>query len=231
MVKKMSSIYEWLDMRGFKMKPCALMDTAFIHSSYVNENKNVHHDNERLEFMGDAVLQIYSSDKLFAFRPVLSEGKMTLFRSKLVNEQALATYVREHDLAQFLKLGVGEEKSGGRDRDSILADMFEAFIGAFYLCQGFDEVCRLLDSLIAHYFEEQELEDLEDFKTRLQEFVQADTRQTVSYEVVSTTGPSNAPLFEVVVKLEDLVLAQGKGSSKKKAEQDAARSALSKLAK
>ena len=227
----MSTIYNWLSDHGFEMSPNDLMDTAFVHSSYVNENKDVHHDNERLEFMGDAVLQIYSSHKLFHFEPQLSEGKMTLFRSKLVYEQALASYVRQHGLAQFLKLGVGEERSGGRDRDSILADMFEAFIGAFYLCQGFDEVCRLLDYLIASYFDEQELENLEDFKTRLQEFVQADTRQTVSYEVISTTGPSNAPIFEVCVKLEDLVLAQGRGSSKKRAEQDAARSALAKLAK
>ena len=227
----MSTIYNWLSDHGFELNPNELMDTAFVHSSYVNENKNVHHDNERLEFMGDAVLQIYSSHKLFQFKPQLSEGKMTLFRSKLVNEQALASYVREHGLAQYLKLGVGEERSGGRDRDSILADMFEAFIGAFYLCQGFEEVCRLLDCLIASYFDEHELENLEDFKTRLQEFVQADTRQTVSYEVISTTGPSNAPIFEVCVKLEDLVLAHGKGSSKKRAEQDAARSALAKLAK
>lgn len=228
---KMSSIYDWLASRGFEMKPSELMDTAFIHSSYVNENKSVHHDNERLEFMGDAVLQIYSSYKLFAFKPELSEGKMTLFRSKLVNEQALAAYVREHGLSQFLKLGVGEEKSGGRDRDSILADMFEAFIGAFYLCNGFDEVCRLLDSLISNYFDAQELENLEDYKTCLQEFVQADTRKTVTYEVVDMSGPSNAPMFEVVVKLEGLVLAHGKGSSKKRAEQDAAKCALSKLAK
>ncbi|MBE6114958.1 MAG: ribonuclease III [Erysipelotrichaceae bacterium] len=227
----METIYSWLAHQGFGIKRNELMDTAFTHSSYVNENKNVHHDNERLEFMGDAVLQIYSSTKLFAFKPELSEGKMTLFRSKLVNESALANYVRVHGLAQFLRLGVGEERSGGRDRDSILADMFEAFIGAYYLIKGFDEVCRLLDHLIASYFDEQELENLEDYKTKLQEFVQADTRQTVTYEVVSMTGPSNAPMFEVIVKLEDLVLASGKGSSKKRAEQDAARSALGKLAK
>ena len=224
------TIYDWLRNYGFDMVPNITMDTAFIHSSYVNENRNVHADNERLEFMGDAVLQIYSSTKLFAINPILSEGKMTLFRAKLVNEQALSSYVREYGLAKYLKLGVGEERTGGRDRDSILADMFEAFIGAFYVLRGFDDTCKLLDKMISKYFEVHELENLEDFKTRLQEFVQADTRKTVTYEVINTTGPSNAPVFEVVVKLEELILAKGVGTSKKRAEQDAARNALDKMA-
>ena len=224
------TIYSWLKGIGFEMEPNVTMDTAFVHSSYVNENRNIHHDNERLEFMGDAVLQIYSSTKLYAIEPILNEGRMTLFRAKLVNEQALSSYVREYGLAKYLKLGIGEEKSGGRDRDSILADMFEAFIGAFYTLRGFEETCKLLDILIAKNFEGHELENLEDFKTRLQEFVQADTRKTVVYEVVNTSGPSNAPIFEVVVKLEDLILAHGSGTSKKRAEQDAARKALDKMA-
>lgn len=225
------TIYDWLRNYGFDMTPNITMDTAFVHSSYVNENRNVHADNERLEFMGDAVLQIYSSTKLFAIRPILNEGQMTLFRAKLVNEQALSSYVREYGLAKYLKLGVGEEKSGGRDRDSILADMFEAFIGAFYVLKGFDDTCKLLDALISKYFEVSELENLEDYKTRLQEFVQADTRKTVTYEVVNTTGPSNSPVFEVIVKLEDLILAHGSGTSKKRAEQAAAKSALAKMAR
>lgn len=224
------TIYDWLKNYGFEMVPNLTMDTAFVHSSYVNENRSVHCDNERLEFVGDAVLQIYSSTKLYAITPSLNEGRMTLFRAKLVNEQALASYVREYGLAKYLKLGVGEEKSGGRDRDSILADMFEAFIGAFYTLRGFDDACKLLDILIAKYFEGHELESLEDFKTRLQEFVQADTRKTVTYEVTHTSGPSNAPVFEVVVKLEELVLAHGKGTSKKRAEQEAAKNALKKMA-
>ena len=143
------TIYQWLKAKGYDMEPNQTMETAFTHSSYVNENRSVHEDNERLEFMGDAVLQIYSSTKLIAIQPMLNEGQMTLFRSKLVNEQALATYVREYGLAKYLKLGVGEEKNGGRTRDSILADMFEAFIGAFYIDKGFDETCKLLDDLIA----------------------------------------------------------------------------------
>lgn len=227
----MRTIYDWLEEFGFPMKPNLTMDTAFVHTSYVNENRNIHEDNERLEFMGDAVLQIYSSTKLFAIKPQLSEGKMTLYRAKLVNEQACASYVREYGLQEFLKLGVGEEKSGGRNKENIQGDMFEAFVGAFYLLNGFDAVCQLLDKMIGKYFECSELGDLEDFKTKLQEFVQADTRKTVTYEVVSTSGPSNAPVFEVVVKLEDLNLAYGKGTSKKRAEQDAAKNALAKMAR
>ena len=175
----METIYSWLAHQGFGIKRNELMDTAFTHSSYVNENKNVHHDNERLEFMGDAVLQIYSSTKLFAFKPDLSEGKMTLFRSKLVNESALANYVRVHGLAQFLRLGVGEERSGGRDRDSILADMFEALLGALYLDSGFDSVHNILEEVVTPAMKAPKSEKLIDYKTTLQEYIQADSRKTV----------------------------------------------------
>lgn len=227
----MSTIYDWLQRRNINVAPNEHMDTAFVHSSFINENKMFKEDNERLEFMGDAVLQIYTSSRLFAITPPIDEGQMTLFRSKLVSEPALAGYARQLGLAKYMKLGIGEDKSGGRERDSILADMFEAFLGALYLSCGLDTVFAFLDTFMAEIIVTNRATIKEDYKTRLQEFVQADTRKTVDYEVIRVEGPSNAPTFEVVVKLEDIVLGKGIGSSKKRAEQDAARDALHKLAR
>lgn len=227
----MSTIYDWLKQHNVEVEPNLDIETAFVHSSFVNENKTYSVDNERLEFIGDAVLQIYTSTRLYHMEPELSEGQMTLFRSRLVSEPALANYVRQLGLAQYLKLGVGEEKSGGRERDSILADLFEALLGALYLTCGLDKVFTFLDSFLGNNINDSRNFLVEDFKTRLQEYIQADTRKTVEYEVINVTGPSNAPTFEVVVKLDDIVLGKGKGSSKKRAEQDAAKNALHKIAR
>ena len=128
MVKKENlTIFDWLTNRKVPYSNKNLIQRAFIHSSYVNENKGIYDDNERLEFIGDAVLQLWTSEKLFLIKPVLDEGKMTTLRAALVREEALAHYGRELGLNEFLLLGQGEEKSGGRDRDSLIANMFEAF--------------------------------------------------------------------------------------------------------
>ena len=156
---------------------------------------------------------------------------MTLLRSQLVNEGALADFSRQLELGQFLKLGQGELKSNGMNRDSILADLFEAFIGALYLDGGMENVNKIMDLTIRKSFIQIDQEDLMDYKTKLQEYVQSDKRKTVFYEVVSTSGPANNPIFVSVVKLDDLILGRGTGSSKKKSQQQAAKDALEKLAK
>ncbi len=227
----MDNIYHWLQSKGFEVTPCEEVETAFFHSSYINEHKSCKENNERLEFVGDAVLQIYTTTRLYQIQPSLDEGQMTLFRSKLVSEPALAGYVRKLGINRYLKLGVGEEKTGGRERDSILADLFEAFVGALYLTCGFAVVFQFLEMVIGSMFENPKKILQDDYKTRLQEFIQSDSRKTVQYEVVHTSGPSNAPLFEVVVKLDDRILAEGKGTSKKRAEQEAAKNALLKIAR
>lgn len=227
----MKTIYDWLDEHHIAYKNKEMIQEALTHSSYVNEHKEIRRDNERLEFMGDAVLQLWSTQKFFAIRPILSEGQMTTLRAQLVCEEALAEYNRKLQLGQYLMLGAGEEKNGGRNRDSLLADMFEAFLGAIYLDQGMYAIDIILEEVLTPAITQPKSERVIDYKTRLQEYIQSDTRQMVHYEVTSMVGPSNCPEFEVDVMLEDIILGKGKGSSKKKAEQAAAKAAFEKMVK
>ncbi len=222
-------IFSFLDEHGIEYENKDLIEQAFIHSSYVNEHKVSYGNNERLEFMGDAVLQVYSAERLYRIDPPLPEGLMSTRRSNLVSEKALARIVRENELNQFLKLGAGEEKTGGRDRDSIIADMFEAFIGAVYLDQGQEAAYRLLDQLMSEHIQEID-ENTFDYKTRLQEYVQADSRKSISYETISVVGPNNAPEFKVAVKIDGLTYGVGTATTKKQAQKNAAKDALQKLA-
>ena len=223
------TIFDFLDNNHIKYNNKKLIEQAFIHTSYMNEHPEGLHDNERLEFMGDAVLQIYSSTLLFAFNPPLSEGEMSTRRSNLVCEKALAKVVREFHLNDFLKLGTGEEKNGGRDRDSIISDMFEAFIGAVYIDSDYNNASALLDVLLKKHILET-TETIVDYKTRLQEYVQADSSRSIIYETIDAKGPSNNPTFTVVVKVDGLIFGTGVGSSKKEAQKNAAKDALLKAA-
>lgn len=223
------SVITYLKKLGIECQSGGYIDQAFVHTSFVNENKNAKTDNERLEFMGDAVLQQWVSHQLFLIKPVLAEGQMTTLRAHLVNESSLANYARQLDLARFLKLGVGEEKTGGRDRDSNLANMFEAFLGALFLQCTPEAVDIILEKVITPQLINVDSIKNTDFKTRLQEVIQSDARKTVVYEVVRMMGPSNKPEFEVVVKLDEIILGRGRGLSKKKAEQEAARNAFDKM--
>ena len=223
------TIWKLLESFNIPVNNKELIENAFIHSSFVNESDIKLEDNERLEFMGDAVLQICVSERLFVRKPQLSEGDMTLFRAKLVYEPALAEYSKQLQLNQFLKLGMGEERHGGRERVSIIADLFESFLGAVYLDSGIDSVNKILDVVLSTAMNNLEALGITDYKTKLQEFIQSDSRKSVSYEVIKIEGPSNRPEFEVVVKLDHLIFGRGKGLSKKKAEQMAAKDAFDKL--
>ena len=223
------TIWKLLESFDIPVNNKELIENAFIHSSFVNESDIKLEDNERLEFMGDAVLQICVSERLFVRKPQLSEGDMTLFRAKLVYEPALAEYSKQLQLNQFLKLGMGEERHGGRERVSIIADLFESFLGAVYLDSGIDSVNKILDVVLSTAMNNLEALGITDYKTKLQEFIQSDSRKSVSYEVIKIEGPSNRPEFEVVVKLDHLIFGRGKGLSKKKAEQMAAKDAFDKL--
>lgn len=223
------SIVAYLKKMGIECTGDDYIEQAFIHTSFVNENKSAKNHNERLEFMGDAVLQQWVSHQLFLVNPPMAEGQMTTLRAHLVNEASLAKYARQLNLQRFLKLGVGEEKTGGRDRDSNLANLFEAFLGALFLQCTEEAIDIILTKVITPQL--RNIEDIKntDYKTRLQEVVQSDTRKTVVYEVVGVSGPSNRPEFEVVVKLDEIILGRGRGLSKKKAEQEAARNAFDKM--
>lgn len=224
------NIFDFLDKHGIEYHNKDLIKQAFVHTSYANEHPEGLGDNERLEFMGDAVLQIWSSDQLYAIEPPLPEGHMTTKRANLVCEKALASYVREYGLNQFLCLGQGEEKTGGRDRDSVIADMFEAMVGAIYLDTNMTNVSKLLNIIITPHIDDV-FDEKVDYKTKLQEYVQADSRKAIVYETVNVDGPSNDPLFDVEVKVDGLVFGKGQGSSKKLAQKAAAKDALEKMAK
>ncbi len=222
-------VIDWLAGRGIQVNQKEMIHQAFMHSSYANEHKNLH-DNERLEFMGDAVLQLWSTNAIFPLG--LSEGKMTVLRSQLVCEKALAIYARELHLNDFLMLGTGEEKSGGRNKDAILADMFEAFLGALFLDQGMDAADNILDEVITpRLAHPEDVGVIHDYKTKLQEYVQMDHTRTIHYELVKESGPSNNPEFVMNVMIDDLIMGTGIGSSKKQAEQNAARNAFEKMVK
>lgn len=223
-------ILDFLQKENIPFHNIAIYKEAFTHASYANESHYVKKDYERLEFMGDAVLQLYVSEFLFNLFPDVPEGTLTTLRSKLVREESLARFSRELGLGELLYLGVGEEKSGGRERESVLANIFESFIGALYLDCGHDEVLKILQQTIFKHINDLDYDDITDYKTTLQELIQADQRRTVTYELLETSGPSNAPEFKVAVMMGDMCLGVGKGTSKKRAEQQAAKDALNKLA-
>lgn len=227
----MDDIFLWLEKENIPYNDKVLINQALIHSSYVNENKNVEEDNERLEFVGDAVLQIWTAKKLYYNDTKLSEGKMTTLRAQLVCEHTLADYSRKLGWNKYIKLGIGEEKTGGRNRNSIIADGFEALLGAIYLDSGIDSVNKILEQVVTPYIKAPKGEQLIDFKTKLQEYIQSDSRKVVHYKVLKISGPSNKPNFEVGVYIDDILLGVGDGHSKKKAEQNAAKCAFTKMVK
>lgn len=223
-------ILDFLNKEKIPFHNIELYKEAFTHPSYSNESHYYSKNYERLEFMGDAVLQLYVSEFLFKRFPDVPEGTLTTLRSKLVREESLARFSKELGLGDLLYLGVGEEKNGGRHRDSVLANIFESFIGALYLDCGREIVLEMLGNTIYKHVDDLDYDDITDFKTTLQELIQADQRRTVTYELLETSGPSNAPEFTVAVKMDDMRLGIGKGTSKKRAEQQAAKDALNKLA-
>lgn len=225
------NIFEWLDKNDIKYNNKQLIIDAFTHSSYLNENPHITSDYERLEYIGDAVLQLWVSERLYNLNPKLNEGDMTTYRASIVCEEALVSYAQELDLSKFLMLGAGEERSGGRKRDSILADMMEAFLGALYIDTGYESVNKILSKVITFNSEDEIRPAIIDYKTKLQEYIQADVRGSLVYEVLSVEGPSNNPTFEISAVNEGITLGVGVGSSKKKAEQNAAKDAFLKLVK
>ncbi len=223
---------QWFSKYGFDIKSNLLIEQAFYHSSYIHEHKDLNlEDNQRLEFIGDAVLQLWSANYLYHLKQKYDEGVMTLMRSSIVCENALASYALDLGLNKFLKLGIGEVKNQGYLRKSLLADMFEAFVGALYLSTDFSNIDQLCQMTLVNKIKLLSDDMIIDYKTKLQEYIQSDVRKTVTYEVINTSGTSNEPIFESVVKLDNLILGQGKGGSKKKSQQAAAKNALEKLAK
>lgn len=204
-----------------------LLKTALTHSSFANENHC--ESNERLEFIGDAVLDLLMGKYLYVKYPRDHEGDLTKKRAKNVCEAALVEYAKECNLKQYLLLGKGEEKSGGRDRESLQADAFEALIGAVYLDKGYAETYKVFDRVVKFVMEEDRQENFIDFKSYLQELVQSDKRG-LEYRLHSESGPSHAKQFTMRVYMDEILMGEGVGKSKKESEQLAAEVALKKLA-
>lgn len=225
MVIKMEELFKRLDIKPHDMK---LYQTAFSHSSYANEHKDKA-DYERLEFLGDAVVDLVVADYLYSSKHI-DEGEMTKLRSSYVCESALAAYSNDLNLSKYIKVGVGEEHAGGKHRKAIIADIFEAFMAAIYLDLGYATARKTILKIVVPYIENPDINFFSDYKSALQEYVQT-TQKSLSYELVNEEGPAHNKTYTIQVKIDDIVYGQGVASSKKEAEQEAAKAVLEKLAK
>ncbi|MDE5715650.1 MAG: ribonuclease III [Anaeroplasmataceae bacterium] len=202
-----------------------LLKLALTHSSYANEHGV--ECNERLEFLGDAVLELCMSH--FLYKNIhLDEGVLSKTRAKAVCEDALNIYAKKINLGEYIILGNGEEHSGGRTRPAIIADAFEAMLGAILLDSSYENVYQVVEKIVFPYFEQ--VIQFKDYKSTFQEHVQADKR-TLHYEIIKETGPANDKTYEAVVYMDEILMGKGIGKSKKEAEQNAAKEALKKEAR
>ena len=212
---------------GIKPKDLRLYKQAFSHSSYANEHKEKQ-DYERLEFLGDAIVDLVVADYLYSNKDI-SEGEMTKLRSSYVCENALAVYSNDLDLSKYIRVGVGEEHSGGKHRKAIIADIFEALMAAIYLDLGYATVRKTILNIIVPYIENPNVNFFSDYKSALQEYVQT-TQKSLIYELISEEGPAHDRTYTIGVKIDGILYGTGVASSKKEAEQEAAKAVLDKLA-
>ena len=218
---------ELFNKLNIKPKDIKLYNTAFSHSSYANEHK-AKGDYEKLEFLGDSVVDLVIADYLYSHNSE-SEGEMTKIRASYVCENALYEYSIDLGLNKYIKVGHGEEKEGGKYKKAIVADIFEALMGAIYLDLGYATARKTVLNIIVPYIEDPQITFFSDYKSSLQEYVQTE-QKSVYYELIEESGPAHDRTFKVVAKIEDIVYGVGVGGSKKEAEQEAAKEALKKLA-
>ncbi len=211
---------------NYKFKNDRLLYEALSHSSFANENKKHRNSNERLEFLGDSVLSIVVSDYIFEHFKHLPEGELSKLRASLVCENSLFEFSKKIDLGEYIFLGKGEELTGGRTRPSIISDAFEAVIAAIYLDGGMKPVTKYILSFIPKNISPKGSKSFHDYKTMLQEIIQRNPEEKVEYFLKSESGPDHDKSFTVQVRLNNNVIGEGSGHSKKNAEQAAAREAL-----
>jgi ribonuclease III len=215
---------------GYPFKEPSLLEQALRHPSWCNEQGDPRpDDNERFEFLGDAVLDLVVSHRVMTRFPKAHEGDLSVTRQQIVSEAALSDVARQLDLGKFIMLGKGEEKSGGRVKPKILADMFEALIGAVYLDGGYQCAWEMIERVLGARIMSVELKNFYDFKTRLQETAQARLKATPTYHVVQELGPDHDKRFVVAVTIGNDEWARAVGKSKKEAEQMAAAEAHFKI--
>ena len=205
-----------------------LLIQAMTHPSYANENDTI--SNQRLEFIGDAVIDLAVGKFLYELMPYEDEGGLTKKRAQEVCEGSLSQFAKSFDLGQYLFLGKGEEKNQGREKQAVLADAFEAFLGAIFLDKGLPEVYKVLNKVVFPEIKKNLNQENNDYKSKLQELVQSDKR-TLVYEIIAESGPAHDRTFVARVTMDDGIrMGEGTGKTKKEAEQDAAKNTLEKLA-
>ncbi|MGI6118547.1 MAG: ribonuclease III [Bilifractor sp.] len=229
-MKSRKKLNELEERCGYRFRDISWLEMAVRHSSYTNEH---HMDrlfcNERLEFLGDAVLELASSEYLYNHYPDMPEGELTRLRASLVCEPTLAYDAKALDLGSYLLLGKGEDMSGGRQRDSVVSDAVEAVIGAIFMDGGFESAKAFILRYILDDVEHKQL--FHDSKTKLQEMVQKNSRSEIVYELIGESGPDHRKQFSTAVRVGGKLMGKGTGSSKKSSEQQAAYDALCRLHK
>lgn len=209
----------------------SLLALAFVHRSYINENRDIIHHNERLEFLGDSILGLLIAEYLYLRFPDYPEGELSSLRSRLVEASSCVTYIQKMDLGNYLLLGKGEKMNDGRGRESILADLFEAVIGAIYLDGGIEAAKKFLFNNFSPEIESTLATPLSNWKALLQDYCQKKYQQPPSYRVLEESGPDHNKKFIIAVMIADKEFGRGMGASKKEAQQSAAAQALETLNK
>lgn len=224
----MKTVSELAKNLKINVKNEEIFTIALTHPSYNADAKTKHHDYERLEYMGDAVLGYVSADLIFKIHPDMDQGLMTKLRSSLVKTEALARYARSINLAEYIRVGHSISTNQINESNKILEDVFEALIGAIYLDNDINSAYKFIEFFLKEDVVNASIDDLTDCKTKLQEEMQAEHRDSVRYVLVDSFGPPHDRTFVVNVLFNDLVLASGTGKSKKAAEEEAAKNALAK---
>ncbi len=224
----MNKIVNFFAKNGIHIKNEKLYELAFTHPSYNADARTKHQDYERLEYMGDAVLGFVAADLIYKHHPSMDQGLMSKLRSNIVKSSSLASYARSVNFAEYIKTGNSIQPRQINESNKILEDVFEAVIGALYLDQGIDIAYQYIKAFILEDIMKVNANELTDAKTRLQEEMQAEHQDRVTYVVTNMEGPAHDRTFYVDVVFNDVVLASGKGKSKKEAEENAARKALEK---
>lgn len=215
---------------GYTFQDRKLLQNALMHSSYANENRaRGCTSNERLEFLGDSVLGMVTAERLYSLYPDMPEGKMSRLRAELVCEQSLHAVALELNLGDYIRLGHGEARNGGRERPSILADAVEAVIAAMYLDGGLEPAKRFILGHILNGLADGQMHHVSDYKTDLQERVQRTPGQVLEYTLCAESGPDHSKTFTMNVLLNGVEIGQGSGRTKKEAEQAAAKCALERM--
>lgn len=224
----MSNVCDLLKKLHITYKDVAIYEQALTHPSYNGEVNTKHQDYEKLEFMGDAVLGYVTADLVYKNRPEMSEGNLTKLRSVLVSTKPLAAYARKIHLDEYVRIGHSITQTQVKESDKILENVFESLVGAIYLDAGLNSAYRFIKKVLLNDILSYDADNLTDYKTKLQEEIQAEHRDAVQYVTVSQSGPAHDRTFTVQVRYNDIILGTGTGKSKKKAEEMAAKDALSK---